>query len=260
MNPRAACFEPLSLESLTARAALLHRIDTKYIVDLPALDALIDAVWRDFLVLEIDGRRVFGYDTVYFDSPELDGYHAHVQGRRHRFKARSRRYLDSDLSVFELKLKGLRGATVKHQLAIDAYEHGTITPHSASFAGEILGAALGHPLPESYAPQLAMRYQRVTLASRHGVERMTWDFALEFTGGGGLAPTHVIVETKSERGRGRADRALANLGVRPMSVSKYCAGIGLTRAGVRVNPWASILRRYFVGDVPPARRPVVNAV
>jgi hypothetical protein len=250
VNRRAACFEPLSLESLTERAALLHRIDTKYVVDLATLDALVESVWRDFLVLDIGGRRVFGYDTVYFDSPELDAYHAHLQGRRRRFKVRSRRYVDSDLTVFEVKLKGLRGATVKHQLPIGPAEHGTITTQTAAFASEILGGAYGRALPRDYEAALSMSYQRVTLASRDSVERMTWDFALRFDGGGALAPTHVIVETKSERGRGRADRALANLGVRPMSVSKYCAGIGLTRADVRVNPWAAVLRRYFVGSAP----------
>ena len=35
-----------------------------------------------------------------------------------------------------------------------------------------------------------------------------------------------------------------------MSVSKYCAGIGLTREGVRINPWAATLRRYFVPSEP----------
>ena len=250
MNARAACFDSLSLESLTSRAALLTRTDTKYIVDLPALDALIDSVWRDHLVLEIEGRRVFNYETIYFDSPELHVYHAHVQGRRRRFKVRSRRYIDSGLNVFEVKLKGLRGTTVKHQLAIDAADHGTISSAAAVFAGDILDSAYGHRLPDAYEPALAMHYQRVTLASRENVERMTWDFALRFDAGGALSPTHVIVETKSERGRGTADRALANLGVRPMSVSKYCAGIGLSRADVRVNPWAAALRRYFVPSEP----------
>jgi hypothetical protein len=250
VNARAACFDPLSLQSLNSRAALLRRIDAKYIVNLPTLDALVESVWRDFLVLEIDGRRVFGYDTVYFDSSDLHGYHAHVQGRRRRFKVRSRRYVDSELNVFEIKLKGLRGETVKHQLPIDAYDHGTITAQAVDFAGEVLGAAYGHALPAGYEPALAMRYRRVTLAARDAVERMTWDFALSFDGGGGLAPAHVIIETKSEHGRGRADRALANLGVRPMGVSKYCAGIGLTREGVRVNPWAAVLRRYFVPQPP----------
>jgi hypothetical protein len=93
----AAWFDSISLDELNQRAALLTRVDAKYIVDLETLGALVDAVHRDFLVLEIGRRRVFAYDTV---------------------------YVDSDLNVFEVKLKGLRGNTVKHQLPVAAADHG----------------------------------------------------------------------------------------------------------------------------------------
>jgi hypothetical protein len=249
MNALAACFEAISLDELNARAALLSRIDRKYIVDLQTLDDLVDCLRRDFLVLEIGERRVFGYDTVYFDSPGLSAYHAHVQGRRRRFKVRSRRYVDSDLNVFEVKLKGPRGTTDKRQLRIGAGDHGTLTEDARGFASEILRDAYGHELPGDMAPVLGMTYRRVTLAARDGSERMTWDFALDF-GEAALSERHAIVETKTPRGRSRADRALLDLGMRPVSCSKYCAGIGLTRPGVRTNPWSVLLRRYFTTAAP----------
>jgi hypothetical protein len=244
MNALAACFDPISLDALNARAALLSRVDRKYIVDFTTLDDLVDALRKHFLVLEIEQRRVFSYETVYFDCPELSAYHAHVQGRRRRFKLRSRRYVESGLHVFEIKLKGRGGRTDKRQLRIDAAAHGAITDEGAAFADGILREAYGHPLPDAMAPALAMTYQRVTFAARDGSERLTWDFALDF-GEASLSPRHAIVETKTPSGRGRADRALLDLGVRPVSCSKYCAGIGLTRPGVRVNPWARLLRSYF---------------
>jgi hypothetical protein len=247
VNRRAACFDSLSLESLNAEAALLRRIDTKYILDLQTLDDLIDAINRDYLVLEIDGRRVFNYDTVYFDSPSLSVYRAHLQGRRRRFKLRSRHYVDSDLTMFEVKTKGLRGVTHKHQLPIAPDDHGRLTHAARSFAFDVLRDVYGLDLAEPLAPRLGMQYRRVTLKARDSVERMTWDFALSF-GDAALAPDRVIVETKTERGNGKADRMLRMLRNRPVSVSKYCAGIALTVPDLAANRWARPLRRHFVAS------------
>jgi|1186.fasta_scaffold306163_2 hypothetical protein len=251
MKALTDCFEPISLVELNSRAALLCRLDNKYIVDLQTLDDLVDALRKDFLVLEIDERRVFNYETVYFDSPELDNYRAHVQGRRRRFKVRSRRYVDSDLHVFEIKLKGPGGTTDKRQLLIGPDEHATLTQEAERFADGVLREEYGHGLPEEMAPALGMTYRRITLAAKDGAERVTWDFSLSF-GDAALDGHHAIVETKTPRGRGIADRALLDFGVRPVSCSKYCAGIGLTRPGVRTNPWARLLRSYFTAAATPA--------
>ena len=57
-------------------------------------------------MLQIDRRRSFDYESVYFDTPDLSTYRAHVQRRRLRFKARTRTYTDSGLCMFEVKLTG----------------------------------------------------------------------------------------------------------------------------------------------------------
>ena len=240
-------FAPISLDELNARAALLTRVDAKYIVDAPTFARLEEALADDYLALEIDGLRRFTYETVYFDSAALDAYHAHLQGRRRRYKCRTRRYVESGRQVFEVKLKGLRGATVKHQLEIA--DHGVMTDAARDFAEEVLRDAYALELAPQ-RPVLSMSYRRMTLAARDTAERLTCDTDLRFPGGA-LAPGHVIVESKSERGRGRADRVLRKLGAHPVSCSKYCAGIGLTR-DVRANPFASLLRRYYVTAATPA--------
>ena len=245
MNDLLAGFAPITLHELDARGAtLLKRVDHKYIVERASLDDLAAALRDDFDVLEIDGRRVFNYETVYFDCPDLSAYRAHVQGRRRRFKVRSRRYVESGRHVFEVKLKGRRGFTLKRQLPIDPGDHATLTADAERFADRVLREAYGHGLPEDMQPALTMTYQRVTLAARDGSERVTFDFGLDY-GDAALSGAHAIVETKTCGGRGRADRALLELGVRPISVSKYCTGIGLTRDEVRANPWARLMRRYF---------------
>jgi hypothetical protein len=78
---------------------------------------------------------------------------------------------------------------------------------------------------------------------------VTCDFSLDF-GSARLADGHAIIESKSENGRGAVDRALRSLGVRPVSCSKYCAGIGMTRPHVKANPFRQLLRRYYVPSQP----------
>jgi len=251
MSVHAERFAPISLDELNAQAALLTRVDNKYIVDAGTFAALAERLEDDFRALEIDDRRLFTYHTVYFDNEELDVYHAHIQGRRRRFKCRSRSYVETGRHVFEIKLKGLRGATVKHQLAIDPDDHGVLTEDAREFAARILRDAYGHGLEPHLKPVLPMTYQRLTLAAPQGGERLTCDFSLDF-GTASLADGHAILEAKSANGRGAADRVLRAMGVRPVSCSKYCAGIGLTRGEVRANPFSRTLRRYFVTDTAVA--------
>jgi hypothetical protein len=61
-------FQTISLEGLNTKAAMLERLDNKYIVPadrlLPAFERFADT----FDVLEIDGKRAFTYATDYFSS------------------------------------------------------------------------------------------------------------------------------------------------------------------------------------------------
>src|SRR4051812_22362609 len=100
-----ASFAPVSLETLDERAALLRRVDSKYVISPDELLELLAGSAGDHDALEIDGRRRFSYRTVYFDTPDLRTFHDHVAGRRPRFKLRTRCYLDSQNCQFEVKVK-----------------------------------------------------------------------------------------------------------------------------------------------------------
>jgi len=104
---------PIDLESVAAQAELQNRVDRAYLVPLKDFPALVTGLGPDLRVVESVGRRSFGYESVYFDTPDLLTYRAHLQRRRRRFKARTRTYLDSGLCMFEVKTVGPRGATVK---------------------------------------------------------------------------------------------------------------------------------------------------
>ena len=124
-------FEPLTLAELDAQAALDRRFDNKYIVSGENLQVLTRHLGCTHRVLEIDGRRLFEYRSVYFDSDSLLTYRSHIQGRRRRFKCRSRHYVDTDVHTFEVKLKGRRGMTVKRRIPTTSATFGTISSDAA---------------------------------------------------------------------------------------------------------------------------------
>ena len=82
--------DPISLEQLDENAALRERVDTKYVIDRDRLVNTLDRLSGSYRVLEIDSRRSFDYESVYFDTSELNCFRDHIEGRRPRFKARSR--------------------------------------------------------------------------------------------------------------------------------------------------------------------------
>jgi len=112
------------LAELNARAPLLDRLENKYVVSAGAFAQSLDALRNDFDVLAIDGQTTFTYETIYYDTDSLLAYRQHAQGKRRRFKIRCRRYVDSDLYFFEVKLKGSRGRTIKRRMV-------TTTPATA---------------------------------------------------------------------------------------------------------------------------------
>ena len=84
------CFDGISLEELNSKAAMLERLDNKYIVTGETLQAAVLYLAEHFDILEIDGERRFTYDTCYFDDERYSSYFSHHQGRRKRMKVRVR--------------------------------------------------------------------------------------------------------------------------------------------------------------------------
>jgi hypothetical protein len=241
-------------------AALLDRVDRKYVVPVETFAALAERLSGTHRALEIGGVRTFRYSTAYYDTPRLDAYRDHVQRRRRRYKCRSRRYEESGYCAFELKLKGARGRTVKYRMPYADELHGSLSSEAVGFLNEHLLRAYARGPGDGLVRSLDMSFRRLTLADVERGERLTADFDLAFAGGPGgvggrLAEGAVIVESKSPRGAALADRELRSLGARHVDAcSKYCLGIGMTRPGLPVNPFKRLLSRWFVPD--EIQRPV----
>ncbi len=241
---RLGALAPIGLQALNEHAALQDRVDVKYIVTLAQLDELLARLGTTHRTLEIDGRRLFGYRTTYYDTTDLLTFREHVQQRRLRFKCRKRCYLDSARSVFEVKLKGPRGRTVKH--AMPCVGGDALTAQEAAFLDAHLLEAYGRVVARELAPTLTATCRRATIVDPARGERLTCDLAVAFDATAQLDPGLAILECKSARGLSAADRALRDLGVRPVErCSKYLLGMALTTGDLRDNDLRPLLRRYF---------------
>lgn len=244
-----ARFEPVGLDALDAQSALRTRVDRKYVVEWETLAAMIERLAGTHRALEIAGGRTFVYESLYFDSPGLATFRDHTQARRRRFKCRVRHYVDSDRYVFEVKLKGRRGATVKRRLAYDAQHFGSITPLAEEFVRAALEEEYGRVWHEPLRPALKVGYRRATLMHLGAGERVTCDVDMRAEHADGrvsaMRPRTVVVESKTPQGRGAADAELRALGVRPVRFSKYCVGLTALEPQLKAGPWRRAARAHF---------------
>ena len=86
-----------SLEEVVSEAALLNRVDRKYLLPLEEAQRVLEQATQGARVLEISGRRSFAYDSVYFDTADHLSYRLTAQRRRRRFKIRTRTYVNTGL-------------------------------------------------------------------------------------------------------------------------------------------------------------------
>lgn len=248
-------FAPITLEALNRKAAMLERLDNKYVLQADVLARALPELSAHFDVLEIDGRRSFTYDTCYFDDPDRRSFHDHHQGRRQRVKVRVRHYVEAGLCFVEVKLKDKRGATVKKRMPCGPGLLERLDEQALQHVEQAHQALYGRPFGRTLEPVLSMRYRRITLVAREGGERMTIDTDIHFHDAHAAqaerrtGPAVFIVETKSAHGHGLADAVLRRLHQHPTNgCSKYCVGMSVTGAVTRFNRFRPALRK--LGALP----------
>lgn len=263
MNPRqrlaAAVSAPrtIDLPGLMEVAALQTRVDRKYLVPWDTFGILMERLAPSSRVLEIDGRRSFRYESVYFDTPQLDSYLQAARGRRHKFKVRTRTYIDSGSSMLEVKTTGGRGETVKERSEHPMADRRRLGPAAQSFVGDRVNLRHG---PSSLAPVAITTYARATLVDEEHTFRMTSDAGLHVADPDGRSARmrdQVLVETKAGQAPCAADRLLWRLGVRPTRISKFCVGLAALNPWLPANRWNRTLRAAF--DWQPVRTGYVPA-
>jgi hypothetical protein len=200
---------------------------------------LLGHLGHQYALLPSESEPLPLYRTLYFDTPELDLYHAHRCGRRVRHKVRIRHYPNRRLSLLEVKTRQSELETLKMSRETP-YGADEIGQEDAAFVASRIG--IGRPV----VPQAWTTFRRVTLLGLHDNERVTLDLELRLERGhltralDGVA----ILEVKQwpfSRST-PVQRALRQAGLRPGWASKYCLAIASTRTGVPVNAFLPGLR------------------
>jgi spore coat protein CotH len=235
---------PVDLETIDATARLQTRKDRKYVVDARTLLTALRNLTAPIRILEIDGQRWFGYESIYFDSPGLDSYRLAARRRPNRFKVRARTYLDHDTTMIEVKTKNRAGETVKHRTPF----HGEPDDLLQAVRDHAEGFAEAAPYAPTITPSLTSTYQRATLLLPFSSERVTIDAhfgAIDDQGRHTGLDDELIVETKTSGAPSALDRCLWAAGERPLKLSKYATSMAALRPELPANKWHRTLRRHF---------------
>ncbi len=242
----------ITLDGANEIAELQTRVDRKYVLDAATLGALLGALPSTAVALEVDGERSCRYRSTYFDTDDLALYRAAVQGRRVRYKVRSRRYGDTGPCFLEVKAKGRRGANVKSRISYDRDRHDTITTDGQAFIQQITG---DRGLDADLQPVLTTEYARSTIIDPATQTRLTFDRHLRCSAGpdGDAVLDAIVVETKSAQAPSPADHWLWKHQIRPTKISKFCTGLAAIRPDLAGNKWHRVVARHWHREPTCAR-------
>lgn len=236
----------IDLDELNSTAALQTRIDRKYLLPVAGLNGILQEFTGELRILESEARRIFAYDSVYFDTPALTSYHLAAHSRRRRFKIRTRSYLDTGTSFLEVKTEGSRSATVKERIPYGLTDRSTITAEGAAYIAQTLGEIAPLLDPAELAPVLQTEYGRITLLLPESNSRATIDLDVTWSLPQGrqlVLRENVVVETKSGSAPSELDKHLWRHGIRPSRISKFATGLAALRPGLPANRWHQTLLR-----------------
>ncbi len=281
MNPDLECrgfrcwaggLSTIGLAELDGCASLQTRVDRKYLIARTDLDALTVPLEAMAKVLEIGGRRHFGYWSTYYDTADLGSFQDAARKRPRRFKVRARTYLDGGATYLEVKTRSARGQTVKSRIPALVTAHEQLEPEEHHFIADTLDRRISRRPPSAASqvelermilrlrPTMSTEYQRTTflVADR---SRLTIDHALcvsDVDGRSRHLIEHVVVETKSSRRPSLVDRLLWDAGHRPVTFSKFGTGLALLHPELPASKWNRVLRQQL--DWSPLEAAVPAAI
>ncbi len=251
MNEILQSFKSISLAEMD-NVSLMDRYDRKYTFHTAWLPELFHQLKNDYSILEVNHKRICQYDSLYFDTPDLQLYHRHQYGRGNRFKIRFRKYVESNLTFFEVKVKTNRERTVKYRIKQPDIAY-SLQGEPAAFLEKQM------PVKSSdFVPQLMISFNRITLVHQSLPERATIDVGLVSERNGNRYESNnlVIAEIKQNRTHRSSFAALLKQShLLEGAVSKYCIGMINTVSGIRQNNFKPRLLQIRKIEHDTASRP-----
>jgi len=238
-------FTPITLKEMDS-IRLMNRIDTKFVTNEATLGIILKmALQKNYSVFITEGKRTGEYDSLYFDTSDLEMYTEHHNTHLVRQKVRTRVYLNSYEAYLEIKRKNNHRRTRKKRIGIPYSEF-------AGFSGDqdanIFLAQNSRYEVSDLHPRLNTRFVRITLVNEARTERLTIDTGLNFynhdTKLSANLKDAVIIELKQDGNCPSPMKdILAELRVKPFNVSKYCIGNVLTDPDIKNNRFKMKIRQ-----------------
>ena len=240
IDTKLSQMDPISLEQMSG-IKLMNRIDTKYLVDVRRLPALLDKAKSDYFVQEIAGKRKAFYRTLYWDTADAQMYIIHHDRKLNRQKIRVREYVESNLTFLEIKNKSNKGRTKKIRISVPDEN---IKSHED--AVDFINKSAKYGIDE-ISGRLRNQFSRITLVNKGKTERLTIDISIKFencvTGNKNTIPALCIVEVKRDGNvYSPFTSYMADCRIKKKSISKYCLGMILTDPGLKKNRFKMKLR------------------
>jgi len=229
-------FKPIGLSQMDS-IRLLNRIDNKFLTDSITLEKILEEAFRiGYSVFGISGKRVQEYRSMYYDTPSLQMYLDHHNGRLVRQKLRTRCYGISGQTFLELKSKNNHGRTKKKRIEISPDQY-WMTGFRDEKMLEWLDGKMTYPRTD-ISPSLETVFSRITLVNPEMTERSTLDFEVRFNnprrGTSADMGDLVIIEVKQDGNLPSKLRdILLKYRIKPLRVSKYCIGTALTDDSIK---------------------------
>ena len=201
------------------------------------LPRILECIAENYYVLEIDSNRLFGYNTLYFDTENDSMYLAHHNGRVNRHKVRMREYVGSNLCFLEVKVKGKLNRTVKFRTQIE-----NIDPDLSSESMDYIQRYTPYK-EHDFKPIIYTGFKRITLVSKALSERITIDTDIQFRRNGDCHQLDnvVVIEQKKDIRATHSSLvdALDFLRISPHGFSKYCMGRAYLEKDLKSNNFKS---------------------
>jgi hypothetical protein len=199
-------------------------------------------------VLEINNKRISTYHNQYFDTPQMALYQDHHNGKLNRYKVRRRRYVDTNTSFLEVKLKNNKKRTIKSRIKLTGQS--AEYTRCATFIDEEMKINVGNINLNHLDISQQGGYKRIALANEAQAERLTLDFDLWYQDRRGnnnvKLPGFFIAELKQSKVSKRSPfyQLMSANHIFPTAFSKYCIGCALLyKSSIKSNRFKSILSR-----------------
>ena len=211
-------FSPIKLAEMD-NVKLMSRSDTKFAFKISKLPELLNQMMPFYRVLEIKGKFIHDYKSLYFDTDDRKFYLDHHNGRVNRNKVRFREYVGSDLTFLEIKRKNNKGKTIKKRIKVDSIND-DLSVKQKEYIHSIIGSNI------ILNSKQWINFSRITFVHKVHKERLTIDINLNFKEKDRRGDLNQIAigEVKQERMSRLSDfmRIAKELHILPIRISKYC--------------------------------------